>query len=223
MSVGNEKSDIYPLVDGDYRMIFGVALPRWLGGAAMASVVIVGLCDVFMWFWVEGYNPISQTISELAAGPHHWLQDFGIMVFVFGVLCLALDLWLRAEKGWKPWMVRIAMLLIALDIALIALWNEYGDGEAGGLVIHTYLVAALYPLVPMILWFGTDVLPARKGDMTTLAKITAAAWLVLAPIFFVLPTSIDGAYERGLGLIMMGAVAIAAWRLFQEPKSSSDD
>ncbi|WP_409432836.1 DUF998 domain-containing protein [Litorimonas sp. RW-G-Af-16] len=199
------------------RQIFGTPLPRVLGGVALLACAIVLLCDVTMWFLVKGYNPISQTISELAAGPHHWLQDTGIVVFVIGTFCLAIDLFIRGEKGWKPWLVRIAMVLICVDIAMIALWNEYGDGVPGGLEIHIYLVALLYPLVPIILWFGTSVLPARHGKFSTIAKVTAIAWLALAPIFFILPTRIDGLYERFLGCIMIGAVAIAAWRLIDEP------
>lgn len=204
--------------EADYRL-WGISIPRLLGATALFSCGFVVICDIVMWFLVEGYNPLSQTISELAAGPHHWLQDLGIVVFVFGVLCLTADLFLRREKGWKPWLVRGTMLLVALDIALIALWNEYGDGERGGFVIHNYLVFLLYPSVPVILWFGTSVLPARKGEMTTLAKGTAIVWLFLAPIFFFVPTTIDGAYERLLGLLMVGAVLIAAWRLFLEPRS----
>ncbi|WP_371396102.1 DUF998 domain-containing protein [Fretibacter rubidus] len=195
---------------------------KGLGAFALIGCVVTVFCDVFMWFWVKGYNPISQTISELAAGPHHWLQDFGLMIFVASTLCLALDLFLRGEKGWKPWLVRLSMLALALalTITLIALWNEYGDGEAGGLVIHNYLVALLYPLVPVVLWFGTSVLPARKGDMSLLAKVTAVVWLFIAPVFFIVPTTIDGAYERGLGMIMITAVMIAAWRLYKDPSSA---
>jgi len=196
--------------------IFGIKLPRVLGAVSLVTCLIVILCDFAMWFVVEGYDPTAQTISELAAGPHHWIQDAGIVAFVIGTFCLAVDLFLRGEKGWKPWLVRSAMLLICLDIAMIALWNEYGDGIPGGLEIHIYLVAALYPLVPIILWFGTSVLPAKKGNLTLIAKATAISWLFLAPIFFILPTAIDGAYERFLGAIIIGAVAIAGWRLFQE-------
>lgn len=75
---------------------------RIVGAVALIACAIVIFCDVAMWFVVDGYNPISQTISELAAGPHHWLQGFGIVVFVTGTLCLAIDLFLRGESGWKP-------------------------------------------------------------------------------------------------------------------------
>jgi len=200
--------------------VFGLSLARILGAVGLLSCLVVVLCDVSMWFIVDGYNPISQTISELAAGPHHWVQDAGIIVFVIGTLCLTLDLFIRGETGWKPWLVRLSMLVMSADIALIALWNEYGDGNPGGLEIHIYLVALLYPLVPIILWFGTSVLPARHGKFSVVAKITAVAWLIIAPLFFVLPTYVDGLYERGLGAIMIVAVGIAAYRLLKDPSSS---
>lgn len=196
---------------------FGTPMSRILGLFALISCAIVVLCDIIMWFLVAGYNPISQTISELAAGPHHWIQDTGIVIFVLGTAGLAVDLFIRGEDGWKPWLVRLAMIALCLDIAMIALWNEYGDGNPGGLEIHIYLVALLYPLVPMILWFGTSVLPAKHGEYSLIAKATAILWLGLAPIFFLLPTSFDGAYERFLGLIIIGAVTIAAWRLYKSP------
>ncbi len=201
--------------------IFGLALSRLLGAVALISCAIVVICDIVMWFLVSGYNPISQTISELAAGPYHNVQDAGIVIFVVGLLSLAFDLFLRGEAGWKPWLVRIAMILLALDITFIALWNEYGDGVPGGIEIHIYLVALLYPLVPIILWFGTSVLPAKHGEFTKLAKATTVIWLLLAPVFFILPTSVDGLYERGLGGVIIGAVFIAAWRLFTDPDSEA--
>ena len=206
--------------DNNYR-IFGLALSRLLGAVALASCAVVVVCDIDMWYLVSGYSPLSQTISELAAGPYHWVQDTGIVIFVIGLLCLTTDLFIRGEAGWKPWLVRIAMILLALDIAFIALWNEYGDGVPGGMEIHIYLVAILYPLVPVILWFGTSVLPAKHGEFTKLAKAITVLWLFLAPVFFILPTSVDGLYERGLGSIMIGAVFIAAWRLFTDPSSEA--
>lgn len=111
------------------------------------------------------------------------------------------------------------MPVLCLDIAMIALLNEYGDGNPWGLVMHTYPVALLYPLVPIILWFGMSVLPAKNGKYKISAKVTAIAWLVLAPIFFILPTNVDGLYERFLGCIMIGAVTIAAWRLYSQSAS----
>lgn len=200
--------------------VLGAPVKKWLGGFALLTCILVIIGDVTMWFLVKGYSPISQTISELAAGPHHWIQDAGILLFVGGVICLTIDLFRRGEPGWKPWLVRLAMLALALDVALIALWNEYGDGEPGGLVIHIYLVAALYPLIPAILWFGTSVLPASQGQLGKLAKVAAILWLVTAPIFFVVPDSIDGLYERGLGMFIISAVAIAALRLY---KSDAED
>lgn len=203
----------------NHLKFLGIPLSRILGLLALASCAIVIACDISMWFLVDGYNPLSQTISELAAGPHHWIQDTGIVIFVLGTACLAIDLFIRGEAGWKPWLVRLSMIALCLDIAMIALWNEYGDGNPGGLEIHIYLVALLYPLVPTILWFGTSVLPAKKGKYNVIAKATAIVWLILAPVFFVLPTHIDGAYERLLGFIIIGAVSIAAWRLYQQPTS----
>ena len=36
-------------------------------------------------------------------------------------------------------------------------------------------------------------------------------WAVAAPGFFLVPTSVDGLYERGLGLILCAIVCVLAW------------
>ena len=122
----------------------------------------------------------------------------------------------RVRHIARPFVSLFTALAVHLGV------ERVGDGERGGFVIHNYLVFVLYPTVPIILWFGTSVLPARRGEMTTLAKGTAIIWLFVAPIFFIVPTSIDGAYERLLGLLLVTAVLIAAWRLFLEPRSEDD-
>ena len=204
--------------DARLRAGYGWLPYRLLGGAALAGCAVVLLCDVVMWFLVEGYDPLGQTISELAAGPHHWVQDGGILVFVLGVAALTVGMALRGTSDALSWAVRAGFVLLAIDVALIALWNEYGDGEPGGVEIHLYCVGALYVLVGFLLWFGPSVPPARGERTARLAKGVAIAWVVAAPLFYVVPDGVDGAYERMLAAVMVGAVAIAAHQLYRRPK-----
>ena len=196
---------------------FGWTPYRVLAGAALFGCVAVLLCDVVMWFLVQGYSPIGQTISELAAGPHSCVQDTGIVLFALGIAALAVGLTLRGGASGRAWLVRGGFVLLAAVIALIALWNEYGDGQPGGLVIHRYLVIALYVLVGALLWLGTTVEPARDSRLARLGKPAAIAWLLLAPVFYMVPDSMDGAYERVLALFLVGAVGLAALRLWRDP------
>ena len=214
----NEAIEDRGHADRALRDRFGWTPYRLLGGAALAACGIVLLCDVVMWFLVEGYSPFGQTISELAAGPHHAVQDGGIVVFCLGILALTAGLVLRGESTKLSWAVRGAFVLLAVDVALIALWNEYGDGQPGGVEIHRYCVGVLYVLVAFLLWFGTSVPPARGRGLGKVGKAAAVVWIVAAPLFYVVPDSVDGAYERLLAIIMVGAVAIAAWQLFKRPE-----
>lgn len=208
-------------LDAALRRRWGWLPYRLIAGCALFGCAFAMACDVIMWFLVEGYNPLGQTISELGAGPHHELQDTGIVVFVVGVLSLTLGLVLRGEGDGKSWAVRGAFLLLGADIALIALWNEYGDGDVGGPVIHRYLLMALYLLVPAVLWLGTSVPPARGDRLAKIGKAAALAWLPFAPLFYVVPETVNGAYERLLALVMLGAVAAAAWPLYQKPQEGA--
>ena len=204
--------------DRALRDRFGWTPYRVLAGAALFGCAAVLLADLVMWFMVEGYSPVGQTISELAAGPHHDIQDAGIVLFALGILALGVALTLRGQSGARAWTVRLGFFALAGVVALIALWNEYGDGEAGGLVIHRYLVGALYVLVALLLWLGSSVRPAADGRLAALGKPLAVAWAILAPLFYFVPDGIDGLYERGLALFLVGCVALTALRLWRDPK-----
>ena len=217
MSGAEDRAENRGRIDARLRARHGWLPYRLLAGAALFGCAVVLACDVVMWFLVEGYDPLGQTISELAAGPHHWLQDGGILVFVLGVAALTVGLVLRGTSDPLSWAVRAAFVLLAIDVALIALWNEYGDGEPGGVEIHLYCVGALYVLVGFLLWFGPSVPPARGAGIAKAAKGVAVGWIIAAPLFYVMPDGIDGAYERMLAVVMVGSVAIAAYQLYRRP------
>jgi hypothetical protein len=207
-------------IDETLRERFGWLPYRLLGGAALAGCALALAADLTMWFLLPGYSPVAQTISELGAGPHQAVQDTGITAFSVGTALLGLGLTLRGEGSAAALAVRAAIFLLAVVIAGIALHNEYGDGDPGGLEIHRYLLAALYLLVPFILFFGHRAAPVRHRATKRLCSYVAIGWLVLAPLFFVVPDGWDGAYERALALVLVGAVGVSAWRLFRSPPSS---
>jgi len=202
-------------IDAALRQRWGWLPYRLMGGATLLSCAFVVLCDIAMWFLVDGYNPLAQTISELAAGPYHQLQDTGIVVFVAGILALTAGLVLRGKGTAMGWIARGSFLLLAVDIATIALWNEYGDGDIGGPVIHRYLLMALYVLVGLCLWLGTAAADASESTMEKASKLTAMAWMVIAPLFYLVPEGFNGAFERMVALIMIAAVATAAWVMYR--------
>ncbi|MFZ3585540.1 DUF998 domain-containing protein, partial [Loktanella sp. DJP18] len=69
--------------------------------AAIVSCIVVGLTDIVSWQLVaKSYDPISQTISDLAVGSASWLLDFGLWVFAAG--CLAQGLAMLLQHGRRP-------------------------------------------------------------------------------------------------------------------------
>ncbi|MEE4211143.1 MAG: DUF998 domain-containing protein [Parvularcula sp.] len=204
-------------IDERLRQRFGWTPYRVLGGLALFGCAAVLICDFIMWSMIEGYSPISQTISELGAGPHHEIQDLGITLFAFGILSLAAGLILRSQNGKWAMLVRIAFIALALDVAAIALINEYGDGDTGGLVLHPYFVAILYGIVAFLLLFGPASTPDRGKTSARFSRAAGALWIVAAPFFYVVPEDWNGLYERVLGVVLVSSVAIAAYRLFEKP------
>jgi hypothetical protein len=203
--------------DAKLQRNFGWLPYRLLAGAALAGCLIALLCDFVMWFLVSGYSPVAQTISELGAGPYQSVQDAGITAFALGTTALGTGLVLRGHGSTIAVAVRGAIYLLGIVVATIALYNEYGDGDVGGLEIHRYLVWAVYALVPFILFFACRAAPFENKSTERACRFTAIGWIVLAPFFKLVPDGWDGLYERCLALVMVGAVAIAACQLFRRP------
>lgn len=148
------------------------------------------------------HDPIADTISDLGAGEYEIFQDVALYGYAIGILGLALGLAHRHD-GSKRWTTGIcALVAVAGLVIVVAARNEYGGGDNEGAVIHVELVCALGALLvvaPLCLarglrhigqWFGT----ASVGF--------AVLWTFAAPVFFFLPTSIDGGYERALGVLV---------------------
>jgi hypothetical protein len=75
-----------------------------------------------------------------------------------------------------------------------------------------YALGALFAAIPALAAAGLY----RIGRVwARLSIATAVAWLLLAPVFFFVPEGWNGAYERGLGLIIVGWTAMLSWLLLQ--------
>lgn len=211
MSVSNSKGPIARQLE----RLFHTDLYCWLAAFALFSCAFVIGCDVVMWLLLDDYNPVRDTISKAAAGPYSEIQDAGIVVFAAGILALTAGLVLRGRGDRMSWLVRTALMLLAADIMLLALWNDYGDGHPGGIVIHNYLVVVMGVLVPIILWLIPSVPPIGRSTLSRGAKALAVIWAIAAPFLPLVPQAVIGLYERTLFMIMVASVAAAGWRLYQ--------
>ncbi|MGR3463146.1 DUF998 domain-containing protein [Limimaricola sp.] len=170
-----------------------------IGGTIAAQIV------------VPGHDWIADTISDLGAGEWEIIMDVALYGFAAGLFALALAA-AHAHLGGIGWSAGVfSLAILAALVVIVGARNEYGDADSDGVVIHIYLVyglGALFLAAPlsMAAGFGRH----HPGARRTLIGL-AIAWAVMAPLFLMVPTTIDGLAERGLGLIACGMVAVMSW------------
>ena len=199
-------TDDTTLPTGDFRptLICGLA------GFAVLSCIVLALSIFVADFVVPHHDWIADTISDLGAGDYEYIVDIGLYTFSGGLIALAL-LAAHVHLGGWDWSGGLVLLVgKALLVFLIGARNEYGDADQDGAVIHIYLVYALglaMAAIPFLLARGAG----RIGPGYPRAlRIIGALWILSAPVFFFLPTDIDGVFERCLGLISFAMVAVLA-------------
>lgn len=181
----------------DGPLLIGCGIVAIIGSIALLLGNIIGSIVV------PDHDWMADTVSDLAAGKYEIIQDVTLYFFAVALAACALGAsHIHLDRG--RWNFGVAALsLLAITVAVIGARNEYGDNDNEGVVIHIYLVYALGVLFTVLLLSmgrGMGRIARRFG---IICYVCAALWIIGAPIFFVLPTTIDGAYERGLGIITL--------------------
>ncbi|MFQ6551657.1 DUF998 domain-containing protein [Aestuariibius insulae] len=194
-------------------LLIGLGLAGLLGSLALVAGTLLGP------FFVPNYDWVADTISDMAAGEGEIVMDVALYLYAASLIALSLGA-AHLHLGQFGWSGGLFILVIlALVVTLVGVRNEYGDGDNEGIVIHIYLVYAMGALYAVGPWLMAD----GAGRISTLYfwifRIAAIAWAVAAPIFFVLPTTYDGLWERILGLITLGWTIPLAWLLFQQGRA----
>lgn len=183
------------------------------GLAGCAALVAGNVAGVMIH---EQHDPISDTISDLAAGPHAWIQDAGLLLFAAGLLALGAGVlrWNPAGRRWTAagWL----LLAMAADVVVIAAHNEYGDRDSGRYVIHSYAVYLLAALFAATTAASAAPIGSAGRVWRRFGLGITAVWLVAGPPFFFIPTAWDGAYERGLALVVVGWTSALSALLIRE-------
>ncbi len=153
---------------------------------------------------VEKHDLVADTISDLAAGRHAWIQDAGLIIHAIGLMACGAAVW-RWRADPRRWRVAAALLaLMGVVLIVIAGHNEYGDNDSEKYEIHRYAVyvfGVLFAFTPALLARGLRPLGRAWWRLNV---ATSVFWVAFAPYFFLIPTAWDGAYERGLAVILLG-------------------
>ena len=179
------------------------------GCAALAITNIVGSMIV------PDYDWVADTVSDLAAGKHEIVQDMGLHAYAAALLACAIGA-AHHHLGGAKWSFGILSLaILALCVEIVGVRNEYGDGDSEGIVVHREVVYGLgifFTAAPLLMAEGMG----RVSGLYRIVSIACAIlWAIGAPVFFFLPTSIDGIWERGLGVITIVWVASLSWLLIR--------
>jgi len=192
--------------------------------SVLAVLGSIGLIGGNIWgsIVVPDHDWVADTVSDLAAGRYEIIQDVALYAYAVALFAMALAAAHAHAGGWG-WSVGILSLaILGAVVTVIGARNEYGDGDDAGVVVHIYLVYALgffFTLAPVAMAGG---LAERSRKMKIAAYALAAVWAIGAAIYFMLPTDIDGAWERGLGIITVLFVALLAAHFAQLARAIDD-
>ena len=192
------------------------------GVIGLIGCAVVSMSHLLAMLLVPGHNFMRDTISDLAAGPYGWVQDIGLIIYAVSLIFCAIGL-----KAWNldgddfGWNLGLTLLVIVgLDVLVIAAYNEYGNRDPGGVVIHIYLVYILGFGFAATTWLIGRGLRHLRAWMYKVSVAIAIIWLCLAPPFLMLPTQWDGGYERLLAGILVGWSVGISWLLLQHGRGA---
>ena len=184
-----------------------------LGWAAILECAIFAISILVADAIVPNHDWIADTISDLGAGKYEFIVDTGIYSFSASLLCIAL-LSAHVHMGdWRWSLGIVGLAILSLLVFLIGARNEYGDNDDEGVVIHIYLVYGLGLIMAAVPWLMSEGASRAGSGYGRVLWWTSVVWIISAPIFFMLPDTIDGVYERYLGLVAFVLVFTLA-RLF---------
>lgn len=194
-----------------------------LGWYAIVGCLICGATIVIAPSFVPDYDWFADTISDLAAGEYESIVDIGIYAFSASLISIAL-LAAHSHMGGWGWSVgTVGFAALGLIVFLVGARNEYGDSDDEGVVIHIYLIFAIAGIMAVLPWAMSR--GARKAGRSYARILIAisAIWTISTPIFFVLPTQVEGIYERYLALLAVAAVVTLAWLFIERGRKLSQE
>ncbi|MEQ6248881.1 DUF998 domain-containing protein [Sulfitobacter sp. HNIBRBA3233] len=190
----------------------GSAFVTSLGVCAILGSLALLVGNVVGSIVVPGHDWVADTVSDLAAGRYEIIQDVTLYAYSGALAALALAAAHLHRAHWQ-WSAFVGLLtVLALCVTVIGARNEYGDGDTDGVVVHIYIVYALGAAYIACFALAGRIFADINRPLSRLSWVCCALWAVGVPVFFMLPTAYDGAFERGLGLVsIVWTVATGAW------------
>jgi len=202
-----------PRIDSPHLLIL-LALIGVLGGVVLVAGNIIGSIVV------PGHDWVSDTVSDLAAGRYEIIQDVALYGYAGTLFALGLATAHLHGGSWRWSALTLVLVLIAVFVVIIGARNEYGDGDSDGIVIHIYVVYAMGVAFVICFVLAALLYETTAAWFSNASWAAASLWIVGAPVFFMMPTTYDGAWERGLGVVSMlwtTAYAWLLWRMARQP------
>jgi hypothetical membrane protein len=163
----------------------------------VGSLALVALA-IYAQIVVPAHDPIAETISDLGDGPRAIWMDLGFYAYAGGLIGLAVGS-AHAHLGRWGWSLGVLALVgLALVITLLGVYDDFHTQSVPpeAYTVHTRLTFALAPLY-VIGPIGMAAGAARVARGFGPAFLGAAiAMAVFGPLFYLVPTSIDGLVER---------------------------
>lgn len=195
---------------------------RNCGIVGIGGGLIVVIADFIGIAVVDSYNPITQTISNLAIGRYGWIQDIGLNLYGISLFILAIALWRWNLGDWRWRLGAVLLFLIGIDILVISEYDRYaGDPNSFGRTVHLYAVYVLGVLLPLTCLLCSFGLRRVGRKWRYFSWAIAALWLICGPPFFRIPTDYDGLYERFVAVILLCWTVTISWLVFEYGVASS--
>ena len=165
----------------DARRIGGGRLDRIAAALALVGALAVLAANVVAVRLHSETGFFADTISNLAAGRHAWVLDSALVLFALGMGAVGLAMWRYRLDGGRFRTGAGLTVLVAAAIIVIALYEEYGDGEAGGVTIHLEVVIAMALLFTAATWLVAPGLHRVGHRWSAFSALIGLGWLVLGP------------------------------------------